>query len=65
MQKIDHESIMYNELNLIPITAKNEDRKAAVTNTLHFTHHLIYLLVIYLQRVKQIKFQVMSDILTV
>lgn len=37
MQKTEHEPIMYHELNLIPITAKTKDRKAAVTKTLHFT----------------------------
>lgn len=34
MQKTEHEPIMYNELNLIPITAKNKDIKA--TLIIHF-----------------------------
>lgn len=54
MQKTDHEPIMYNELNLIPITAKNKDIKAPVINySLYITHNFIYLLVIYSQRIKK------------
>lgn len=55
MQKTDHEPIVYNELNLIPITEKNKDIKVPVINySLYITHHnFIYLLVIYSQRIKK------------